>query len=60
MILWLPIIFYQATYSAENDILQILNSTLKTAFFLWLLSKIRPTWFGIEKKREANKKLSTI
>ena len=57
MILWLPVIFYQATYSAENDILQILNSTLKTAFFLWLLSKIRPTWFGIEKKYAANKKI---
>jgi hypothetical protein len=57
MILWLPVIFYQATYSAENDVLQILNSTLKTAFFLWLLSKIRPTWFGIEKKYAANKKI---
>jgi hypothetical protein len=51
MILWLPVIFYQVTYSAENDILQILNSTLKTALFLWLVSKVRPSWFGIEKKK---------
>lgn len=50
MILWLPVIFYQATYSAENDILQILNSTIKTSLFIWLVSKIQPRWFGIEKK----------
>lgn len=50
MILWLPVIFYQATYSAENDILQILNSTIKSSFFLWLVSKVQPRWFGIEKE----------
>ena len=50
MILWLPIIFYQTTYSAENDILQILNSTIKTSIFLWLFSKVQPRWFGIEKE----------
>jgi hypothetical protein len=50
MILWLPVIFYQTTYSAENDILQILNSTIKSSLFLWLVSKFQPKWFGIEKE----------
>jgi hypothetical protein len=53
LILWLPVIFYQTTYCAENDILQVFNSIIKTAFFLLLLSKIRPTWFGIEKNSNA-------
>jgi hypothetical protein len=50
MILWLPVIFYQTTYSAENDILQILNSTIKSAFFLWLVSKVQPKWFGLKEE----------
>jgi len=52
MILWLPVIFYQTTYSAENDILQILNSTIKSSAFLWLLSKFQPRWFGISKNEK--------
>jgi hypothetical protein len=51
MILWIPVVFYQATYSAENDILQILNSIIKTAAFLWLVSKVQPKWFGIVKDK---------
>jgi hypothetical protein len=51
MILWIPVVFYQATYSAENDILQILNSIIKTAAFLWLVSKVQPKWFGIVKEK---------
>lgn len=47
IIFWLPVLFYQTTYSAETDTLQILNSIIKTAFFLWLLAKVRPKWFGI-------------
>lgn len=52
IILWLPVIFYQTTYSAENDILQILNSTIKSSVFLWLVSKVQPRWFGIMKNEE--------
>jgi len=51
MILWIPVVFYQATYSAENDILQILNSIIKTSAFLWLVSRIQPKWFGIIKDK---------
>lgn len=48
MIFWLPVLFYQTIYSAETDTLQILNSTVKTSFFLWLLSKVQPRWFGLK------------
>jgi hypothetical protein len=48
MICWLPVLFYQTVYSAETDTLQILNSTVKTSFFLWLLSKVQPRWFGLK------------
>lgn len=51
LICWLPVLFYQVTYSAETDTLQILNSLTKSAFFLWLLFKILPHWFGIIKKK---------
>jgi hypothetical protein len=50
VIFWIPVLFYQVTYSMETDTLQILNSLLKSAFFLWLLYKIVPAWFGIVKK----------
>lgn len=47
IILWIPVLFYQTTYSAETDLLQIVNSILKSAFFIWLLYKLLPRWFGI-------------
>lgn len=51
IILWIPVLFYQVTYSAESDSLQILNSLIKSAFFLWLLYKLLPAWFGVTKKK---------
>ena len=33
LICWIPVLFYQITYSAETDTLQILNSLIKSAFF---------------------------
>jgi hypothetical protein len=48
LICWIPVLFYQVTYSAETDTLQILNSLIKTAFFIWLLYKAFPPWFGRE------------
>lgn len=50
VIFWLPVLFYQITYSAESDSLQIFNSIFKSAFFVWLLYKITPEWFGFRKK----------
>lgn len=51
LIFWLPVIFYQVTYSAESDTLQIMNSVIKSAFFLWMLEKMAPGWFGVIKKK---------
>jgi hypothetical protein len=51
LIFWIPVLFYQVTYSAETDTLQIFNSLLKSAFFIWLLFKQWPEWFGVERER---------
>ena len=45
LLLWIPVLFYQISYSAENDTLQILNSLFKSALFIYLLFKIIPTIF---------------
>lgn len=50
IIVWIPVIFYQITYSAETDSLQIFNSLVKSAFFVWIIAKILPGWLGIEEK----------
>jgi hypothetical protein len=50
MIFWIPVLFYQVTYALESDTLQILNSLFKAAFFVWILTKFAPQWFGIVKK----------
>jgi hypothetical protein len=49
LICWLPVLFFQIIYSAETDSLQILNSLIKSSFFLWILYKLLPQWFGIKK-----------
>jgi hypothetical protein len=51
LICWLPVLFYQTTSSAETDTLQILNSIIKSAFFIWLLTKILPDWFGMVREQ---------
>jgi hypothetical protein len=48
ILLWIPVLFFQVTYSMETDTLQILNSLFKGAFFLWLLYKVFPQWFGMK------------
>jgi hypothetical protein len=50
LICWLPVLFYQIIYSAETDTLQILNSLVKSAFFLCIIYKLLPQWFGIKKQ----------
>lgn len=50
LIFWIPVMFYQITYSSETDSLQIFNSLVKSAFFVWLLVKLVPDWFGVLKK----------
>jgi len=51
LICWLPVLFYDTTSSAETDTLQIINSIIKSAFFIWLLIKFLPSWFGINKRK---------
>jgi hypothetical protein len=51
VILWIPVLFYQVTYCMETDSLQIFNSLTKGAFFLWMIYKIVPSWFGVLKKQ---------
>jgi hypothetical protein len=51
IIFWLPLLFYQVTYSAETDTLQIFNSLIKASFFLWVLVKLYPKIMGINKER---------
>lgn len=48
IIFWIPVLFYQVTYSAENDTLQILNSIIKTAIFIVILYKLFPALFMIK------------
>jgi hypothetical protein len=50
IIFWIPVMFYQVTYSSENDTLQILNSLIKSAFFIFILYKFFPTLFKPENK----------
>lgn len=49
LLFWLPVVFYQVTYSAESDTLQILNSIVKSGLFVWVLYRLLPLWFGIVK-----------
>lgn len=55
LICWLPVLFYLITSSAETDTLQIMNSIIKSAFFIWLLTKFLPDWFGIAKENIARR-----
>jgi hypothetical protein len=55
LVLWLPVMFYQITYSAETDTLQILNSFIKTAFFVAILYRFMPRWFGKSERTQRAK-----
>jgi len=39
LVFWLPVLFYEVTYSGENDTLQIMNSLVKSSFFIFLMYK---------------------
>ncbi|MFM9911706.1 MAG: hypothetical protein ACKVOW_20460, partial [Chitinophagaceae bacterium] len=49
VLFWIPVVFYQVTYAAEADTLQVINSMVKSAFFVWIVYKLIPKWFGITK-----------
>ena len=56
IVLWIPVLFYQITYSAENDTLQILNSLVKSSFFIFMLYKLIPKLFKPATKRSSPQK----
>jgi len=45
VILWIPVLFYQTIFSMENDTLQVMNSLIKSAVFIYLIYKIYPILF---------------
>lgn len=49
LLLWIPVLFYEATFSIEGDSLQTFNSIFKAAFVVWGISKVLPALFGEEK-----------
>lgn len=51
LFLWVPLLFYQVSYSAENDTLQIFNSLLKAGMFVLLIYAAYPGLFGKIKKQ---------
>jgi len=53
LICWLPVLFFQIISSAETDSLQIFNSLIKASFFVWLIYKLMPQWFGMNKNKTA-------
>jgi hypothetical protein len=46
LLLWIPVFFYQVSYSGENDTLQLLNSIVKISLFIYLVYKIFPVVFN--------------
>jgi hypothetical protein len=60
MLFWIPVLFYQVTYSMESDTLQIMNSLTKSAFFIWVLTKFVPQWFAIVRKKYFKKPIVPV
>ncbi len=50
LILWLPITFFQVIYCMENDVMQALNSLFKGSLFIYVLSKLAPSFFNLKVK----------
>jgi hypothetical protein len=58
VICWIPVVFYQVSLSSETDTLEILNSLIKSCFFVWLLYKAYPKWFVGEKASSKNRRVA--
>lgn len=53
IILWIPVMFYQITYSAETDTMQILNSIIKISILMSFIYLVSPRWFGKKRVKAA-------
>jgi hypothetical protein len=54
VVLWIPVIFYEVTYSGENDTLQIVNSILKSSLFVYIIYRAYPDLFKIRQRFKRN------
>lgn len=50
IVFWIPVLFFQVTYSMETDSLQIFNSLIKSIFFISCLYYFFPRLFGVTRK----------
>ncbi len=50
LLFWIPVLFYQVTYSLEADTLQILNSVIKSSVFVFMIYKSYPPLMGVVKQ----------
>ncbi len=60
LLCWIPVLFYQVTYSMETDTLQILNTIFKGSFFLWLVYRFKPSLFNVERKKNIRRRVRPI
>jgi len=51
IVMWIPVIFYQITFSAETDTMQIFNTIIKISFLMLVIYLVSPSWFGIRRSK---------
>jgi hypothetical protein len=51
IVFWLPVMFFQITYSAETDTMQIVNTIIKTSLLRGVIYLVSPWWFGVKKRK---------
>ena len=49
-VFWLPVLFFEVSYSGENDTLQIVNSLVKSGIFVYLVYRIYPRLFKMVRR----------
>lgn len=45
IIFWIPVLFYEVSYSGENDTLQVINSIVKASIFIFIIYRAVPGIF---------------
>ncbi|MBM3441389.1 MAG: hypothetical protein FJX89_01690 [Bacteroidetes bacterium] len=58
IIFWIPVMFYQITYSAETDLMQILNSIIKVSVFMSVIYFFLPSWLGRRRSTNASRQMT--
>jgi len=52
LLFWIPVLFFELSYSMENDTLQAMNAVIKGSVFVWIMYKIAPYLFTAPKKND--------